>query len=985
MYPGRYTARKVPVYDTGRFSQFVECENVPEQSVDGDLNLFSDLGAWSGYALPVNQSRAFAGAFIGPMTMHGRGWIAQTLAQPTLVVNGEKYDLVRNMQTAKYLPGKLIQHFKDAQLEFTTELCFATSRTAFVRSVITNLSDTPLNVSLTWSGGVFEENTIASKVDKGVRFHCPFYGRRWGTNRQIITLRNEPPVDEVTATVLFHTADEVMTVGNDSLRVVEKSDYLLQSGKSYTSEYSQTLTLKGEETDKEYVAIKSIPFDQCFADNAQRWNQGLQRVLSADSPYMKENAYRNIAVKALMTLNSNWRTPAGDIFHGCSFPSYIGFIGGCWSWDAWQIASGNVYYNPEGAKSEMLSLFDYQAENGMVPDFIGYNKVRNNWRDSKPPIASWGAMNVYKVTGDKAFLDEIFDKLYRFHQWWYAERDHDHNGICEYGSTDGTLIAAAWESGMDNGVRFDDTRMLKNEMEKAWSMDQENICLNSFLYVDKLTLSEMASILGKQELSEQLAKEAEVIKLYVQTKMYDSESGFFYDIRLNDRTPVKVMGAEGWLPLWAGIATPEQAESVKNIMMDEKHFNSYLPLGTLDVSHPALRPTFGYWRGPVWFNQVYFGITGLKRYGYVEEADLLTRKFMAHAQGLMTDGPIHENYNPLTGEVLNAPNFGWSSALICDCCWINDSGSKNQYADTPNLLKDIFMMKIRSILTGIAISLSLAGMAQSQYDGAPVNRSANETSTDNVEVRRNKYPRSDNDWENFDVLHINRLPSAANFMGYPTKELALQGDKSQSPYFQSLNGTWKFHFVPRSDERPMDFFQKGYDVSGWDDIKVPSNWELQGFGYPFYVGSGYGIKKNPPLIAVENSPVGSYRRTFTIPAHWNKRQIILYFGGVASAFYVWVNGEKVGYSQDSKTPSEFDITPYVKQGENEIAVQVFKFSDGYYLEDQDYWRLPAYSVMFMCMPDPQLMCVTMKWLPILTGNTRMLTFIFCRVGQSRRR
>lgn len=118
------------------------------------------------------------------------------------------------------------------------------------------------------------------------------------------------------------------------------------------------------------------------------------------------------------------------------------------------------------------------------------------------------------------------------------------------------------------------------------------------------------------------------------------------------------------------------------------------------------------------------------------------------------------------------------------------------------------MMKIRSILTGIAISLSLAGMAQSQYDGAPVNRSANETSTDNVEVRKNKYPRSDNDWENFNVLHINRLPSAANFMGYPTKELALQGDKSQSPYFQSLNGTWKFHFVPRSDERPMDFFQK---------------------------------------------------------------------------------------------------------------------------------------------------------------------------------
>ena len=266
------------------FPNLLNVKNVPEQAVEGDLNLFSDLGAWSGYALPVNQSRAFAGAFIGPMTMHGRGWIAQTLAQPTLMVNGEKYDLTRNTQTAKYLPGKLVQNFKDVQLEFTTELCFATSRTAFVRSVITNLSEEPLKVSLTWEGGVFEENTVATKLDKGVRFDYPFYGRRWGADRQIITLRNEPPVDEVAATVFFRTADEVMAVGNDSLRAVEKRDYLLQPGKSYTSEYSQTLTLKGEETDKEYTAIKSIRFDQCFADNEQRWNQGLQRVLSTDSP-----------------------------------------------------------------------------------------------------------------------------------------------------------------------------------------------------------------------------------------------------------------------------------------------------------------------------------------------------------------------------------------------------------------------------------------------------------------------------------------------------------------------------------------------------------------------------------------------------------------------------------------------------------------------------------------------------------------------------
>lgn len=225
-----------------------------------------------------------------------------------------------------------------------------------------------------------------------------------------------------------------------------------------------------------------------------------------------------------------------------------------------------------------------------------------------------------------------------------------------------------------------------------------------------------------------------------------------------------------------------------------------------------------------------------------------------------------------------------------------------------------------------------------QYDGSPIDKVEVEKEFQQI-VRRDKYPKSDNDWENFNVLHINRLPSASHFTAYPSKDLAIKGDRNKSPFFQDLNGNWKFNFVPRSDERPLDFYRLDFDVSDWDNIKVPANWELEGFGYPFYVAAGYGIEKNPPLIAVENSPVGSYKRSFNIPSEWDNQQIILHFGGVASAFYVWINGEKVGYSQDSKTPSEFDITNYLREGENQIAVQVFKFSDGYYLEDQDYWRL----------------------------------------------
>ncbi|WP_455666558.1 MGH1-like glycoside hydrolase domain-containing protein [Phocaeicola sp.] len=625
------------------FCNLINIKNVPQQERFYDAYVFSDLGAWSAYALPENESNQYAGAFIGPMTMTGRGWIAGSLAEPKLKVNGEPYSLVRNVQTVKYLPGRLVQEFNDEQLNFVTELCFGTSRTAVVRSIIKNVSQEPVTVSLSWNGGVFDKASVLSVADKNV---------------SVLRL-----ADSTCAVMRFCTADQVVLVNKDSLQAIEKSELVLQPNATYQSEYTQTMMLRGEDVQKELASLATLDVNACFDVNKQRWNQNIASLLTGDSKYLDDNKYRRVLVKAMMTLNSNWRSAAGDILHAGSNPSYNGFINGIWSWDSWKIASGNALYNPEMAKDEMRTLFDYQAENGMVPDFISYNKKRNNWRDSKPPVAAWGAMNVYKATGDRAFLEEMFDKLYKYHQWWYTDRDHDHNGICEYGSTDGTLIAAAWESGMDNGVRFDDAVMLKNG-ENAWSMNQENICLNSFLYAEKNILAEMATILGKKELADQLIADAQKIKEHIQTKMFDKETGFFYDTRIETGEFIKVMGAECWLPLWAGVATPEQAEQVMKKMMDPTKFNSTLPLGTLDISHPRLRPIRGYWRGPVWVDQVYFGITGLRNYGYDKEADFLLEKFIDNAQGLTTDGPIHENYNPLTGETLNSPNFGWSSALI---------------------------------------------------------------------------------------------------------------------------------------------------------------------------------------------------------------------------------------------------------------------------------------------------------------------------------
>lgn len=624
------------------YYNLINIKNAPKYERDRDCFVFSDLGSWIGYALPENEANENTGGFVGPYMMTGRGWIASTLAQPSMTVNGERFDFARNIQTAKYYPGKLVQEFRNEQVYFVTELCYESAQTAVIRTSVRNISDKELDISLSYEGGLLGKNASLKAMDKGVLINTG--------------------VEDAQLAVRFLTADQVNVVGKDSLRVAEKVSLALASGAEYNGAYTETFAFDEASLQNELKAQSSMNVEQVFTKNEERWNGYLASIFKGESPYLKENKYRRVMVKAMITLVSNWRTPAGDILHDGCYPSYCGFFG-VWSWDSWKHASATALFNPELAKNEIRCLFDYQAENGMIPDYVSRFKERINWRDTKPPLAAWAVMNVYENTSDKAFVEEMFDKLYKYHQWWYTDRDHDKNGVCEYGSTDGTLIAAAWESGMDNGVRFDEAEMLKNEPENAWSMNQENICLNSFLYAEKGYLAKMAQMLGKNELADKLTQEAKALKEHIQTKMFDPETGFFYDTRIGTGEFIKVMGAECWLPLWAGIATPEQARQVLDKMLDPTKFNSTVPLGTLEISHLRFRPTRGYWRGPVWIDQVYFGVMGLRKYGFDKEADMFVRKYIANAQGLLTDGPIHENYNPLTGETLNCPNFGWSSAV----------------------------------------------------------------------------------------------------------------------------------------------------------------------------------------------------------------------------------------------------------------------------------------------------------------------------------
>jgi beta-galactosidase len=197
------------------------------------------------------------------------------------------------------------------------------------------------------------------------------------------------------------------------------------------------------------------------------------------------------------------------------------------------------------------------------------------------------------------------------------------------------------------------------------------------------------------------------------------------------------------------------------------------------------------------------------------------------------------------------------------------------------------------------------------------------------------------DWENPAILHVGTEAPRATFIPFPDAAAALRLEPEASPRYLTLNGLWRFHWSPRPADRPLDFMKPSADVSEWAETPVPSNWMLQGYDIPIYVNSAYEFARNPkpPFVPHDRNPVGSYRRTFTVPPDWAGMDVYLQFGAVKSFFYVWVNGEKLGFSKDSKTPAEWNITRFLKPGENVLAGEVYRWSDGSYLECQDFWRL----------------------------------------------
>ena len=623
--------------DRGLFSDILNLSASPSPQAKINVEMFSDMGAWHAYCIPGANDNS--GGFVGPIVMGMEGrFISDCSSSLIMKTEGKAISLLHFKSKHTYLPGLLTLSYENNSLKIVRQLIFINRRQAMIHTRIVNLGKESQTLEVALQGSFYDMGIVTD-----------------GKNNVTLQLND----DKGRYAIQFTNKAAIKVAGRSYT-----ADFGIKKiGPNKDLSFTQIETFTVSNQDYHSFTPKSPKsFSKELQANSNRWNAYLKEYFSHTTNLSSDQ--QKLAVKAIITLMTNWRSAAGDLLHDGVFPSssYNGFYG-FWSWDSWKQAVGLCLFNPELAKSNILSMFDYMDSLGMVADCIYLDKSENNWRDTKPPLSAWAVEKVYQKCNDVAFVAKMYPYLVKYHRWWYAHRDHDGNGLCEYGSTDGSRIAAAWESGMDNAVRFDSAVIVKNGAF-SYSFNQESVDLNAYLYAEKKHLASLADILGKKEESGRWNEEAANLLKLIRDAFYDQDSGYFYDRAILSKSRIKVAGPEGWIPLYTGVATPEQAEGVLQRMMDPTYFNTTIPLPTLAVNNKAFNPQNGYWRGPVWLDQFYFGIEGMRRYGFHREAEMFKVKLLENAVGLYDDDPIFENYHPLTGKGLNAPNFSWSAAHI---------------------------------------------------------------------------------------------------------------------------------------------------------------------------------------------------------------------------------------------------------------------------------------------------------------------------------
>ncbi len=622
----------------------------PSHVTDRSMLMFSDRGAWFAYSLPDSTEThlGFAGPFL--MTQENGVWASANLTQLLLErveLFGERrpIDLNSFSVTQAGTASHLFQNWTSEDLNIKLNLFFLSEATAAIKVGVENLTSNEIKLVAKWSGALMNSNLTPSELDTVIR----------------VESEKSDAVGDLTLMEF-----PIASVDHTSYKTIE-SLRVIPGNETVNFYATQSFYFPGHDLNRELALINSVTesYDELLNQRIQEKTEQIEALVSKIPANSEFAGNEMLAAKLMLTLQNNWRQPAGGLYHQGLFPSYhYKWFNGFWSWDSWKHAVALVHFNKELAKDQIRAMYDFQNDLGFIADVVYRDTTieANNYRDTKPPLSGWAISEVFKHSQDTAFLQELYPKLKKYHQWWYNYRDHDQDGLCEYGSTDGSLIAAKWESGMDNAVRFDSSQILFNT-DSAWSLNQESVDLNSYLYREKVHLSVLATILGHEGDSQLYRKEAASLAEKIQSQFWNESTGWFHDTDIGGANHIEAMGAEGWIPLWCKVATSKQAARVVQTMMDSTKFYTHLPFPTVSADNSGFKPDGGYWRGPVWLDQAYFAVKGLQLYGYDEEATEAAGKLFHNAEGVLQPGmPIRENYNPTNGAGLEAKNFSWSAA-----------------------------------------------------------------------------------------------------------------------------------------------------------------------------------------------------------------------------------------------------------------------------------------------------------------------------------
>lgn len=571
-------------------NNIINYTGVASTSDDKSLFVFSDQGSWFAYSIPDTNSKiiGFSGPYL--MTQENGTWISECLSELKLSDknNQEIYDWETNKTKIYSYNSHISKINSNEQLIIKQELFFESSGQALIKISIKNISEEYLEFYPSINGKLINNSISFSDLENSIKVSS-----NKSTNvGSVKILGDSYKIENISDSCYLIRLENCNLKPNDTKRFYisqsfNDSGIVHRDFSKYDSNINKTynLSLKQRKLEKQnelYKLYSKMPY---------KW---------------QKSGYKSLIAKCVLTLQNNWRTASKGLYHAGCFPSYhYEWFHGFWAWDSWKHAVALVHYNSDLAKDQIRAMYDFQNKNGFIADCVYRDNTieANNYRNTKPPLSGWAIWEVFEETKDTSFLKEMYPKLKLYHEWWYKERDIDDDGLCEYGSTDGTLIAAKWESGMDNAIRFDNSEILR-KTEEAYSLNQESVDLNAYLYAEKKYMINIAGVLQLTNDQNYLKQELNKLKEKIQNQFWDKESGWFYDTDLKGENHIKTMGPEGWIPLWANIATTEQALQVKNQMMDRTKFLTKVPFPTVSASHPKFNPNGGYWRGPVWLDKL---------------------------------------------------------------------------------------------------------------------------------------------------------------------------------------------------------------------------------------------------------------------------------------------------------------------------------------------------------------------------------------------